>query len=156
MKVANSIFISKIKYGLQLLGKVRMTKEDVEQGDLGAIQKVQNKMARLHNGCRLLYKIKTQTLFKNVKMLSVNQINAQIKLTEVRKAVNDLNHPLKIEKLTHVNANCLTRAVKNEDLKEFGKSSIVQSTFLSDAVKFGTTVQQALKTVKQFGQQRRP
>ena len=156
MKVANSIFISKIKYGLQLLGKVRMTKEDVEQGDLGAIQKVQNKMVRLLNGCRLLDKIKTQTLLKNVKMLSVNQINAQIKLTEVWKAVNDPNHPLKIEKLTHVNANCLTRAVKNEDLKEFGKSSIVQSTFLSDAVKFGTTVQQALKTVKQFGQQRRP
>ena len=113
-------------------------------------------MMRLLNGCRLLDKIKTQTLLKNVKMLSVNQINAQIKLTEVWKAVNDPNHPLKIEKLTHVNANCLTRAVKNEDLKEFGKSSIVQSTFLSDAVKFGTTVQQALKTVKQFGQQRRP
>ena len=130
MKVANSIFISKIKYGLQLLGKVRMTKEDVEQGDLGAIQRVQNKMVRLLNGCRLLDKIKTQTLLKNVKMLSVNQINAQIKLTEVWKAVNDPNHPLKIEKLTHVNANCLTRAVKNEDLKEFGKSSIVQSTFL--------------------------
>ena len=68
-------------------------------------------------------------------MLSVNQINAQIKLTEVWKAVNDPNHPLKIEKLCHVNANCVTRAVKNQDLKEFGKSSIVQSTFLSDACK---------------------
>ena len=40
---------------------------------MGAIQKIQNKMLRLLNGCRLLDKINTQTLLKKVKMLSVNQ-----------------------------------------------------------------------------------
>ena len=33
-KVADSIFTSKIRYGLQLLGKIRWSKEDSVQGDL--------------------------------------------------------------------------------------------------------------------------
>ena len=36
-KVANSIFVSKIRYGLQLLGKVRLTNEDPTQVELKAI-----------------------------------------------------------------------------------------------------------------------
>ena len=105
-KVANSIFTSKIRYGLQLLGKVRWTKEEPVQGDLCAIQKVQNKMIRLLNGCKLMDKISTEKLLTNVKMLSVNQLNAQIKITEVWKAMHDVNHPLKIEKLMHDVKTC--------------------------------------------------
>ena len=56
-------------------------------------------------------------------------MNAQIKLTEVWKAKHDSNHPLKIEETVHDVSTCLTRAVANGDLKEFGKSTILQSTF---------------------------
>ena len=38
------------------------------------------------------------TLLKNLKMLSVNQINAQIKQTEIWKAVNNENHPISVKK----------------------------------------------------------
>ena len=93
---------------------------------LKAIQKVQNKMVRLLNGKSLIDKISTKTLLANVNMLSVNQINAQIKITEVWKAMRDANHPLKIEKVAH--DSCTTRSVTNGDLKEFGKSIILQST----------------------------
>ena len=65
-------------------------------------------------------------------MLSVNQTNAQIKLTDVWKAVHDPNHPLKIERVVHDASSSLTRSVTNGDLKEFGKSDILQSTFLND------------------------
>ena len=82
-KVADSIFVSKIRYGLQLLGKIRWTSQDTAQGDLVAIQKAQNKVLRLINGCKLVDKISTQKLLKNVNMLSVNQLNAQIKISEV-------------------------------------------------------------------------
>ena len=94
--MANSIFQSKIRYGLQLLGKVRWKTEDPVQGDLNAIQKVQNKMLWLLNNSRLIEKISTKTLLKNVNMLSVNQTNAQIKITDVWKALHDPYHPLKI------------------------------------------------------------
>ena len=131
--MADSIFTSKIRYGLQLLGKVRWTNEESTQGDLSAIQKVQNKMVRLLNGVQIVDKISTKKLLTNVNMLSVNQMNAQIKITEVWKAVHDINHPLKIEKVVHEASSCLTRSVVNGDLREFGKTTLVQSTFLSDA-----------------------
>ena len=66
-------------------------------------------------------------------MLSVNQLNAQIKITEIWKALHDSQHPMKIENINHDAAACMTRSVVNGDLKEFGKSPILQSTYLSDA-----------------------
>ena len=48
-KVAESIYTSKIGYGLQLLGKVRLTERESTQGDLREIQLVQNKLARALN-----------------------------------------------------------------------------------------------------------
>ena len=77
--MADSIFMSKVRYGLQLLGKVRWTNEDPIQGDLLAIQKVPSKMVRLLNGKSLMDKISTKKLFSDVNMLSVNQLNAQKK-----------------------------------------------------------------------------
>ena len=102
-KVADSIFPSKIRYGLQLLGKIRWSSQDSVQGDLEAIQKVQNKMVRLLNGKTVAYKINTKVLLKNINMLSVNQINAQIKITEVLKAMQDSSHLMKIKAVSHGN-----------------------------------------------------
>ena len=58
-----------------------------------------------------------------------------IKITEVWKAIHDPSHPLKIEKVNHDNQLCVTRSVTQGDLKEFGKTGMVQSSFLSDASK---------------------
>ena len=159
-KVADSIFTSKIRYGLQLLGKVRWSALEVVQGDLDAIQKVQNKMVRLLNGKTLADKINTKVLLNNINMLSVNQLNAQTKITEVWKAITDSSHPLKIEKISHDKNLCTTRAVTKGDLVEFGKTKLVQSTYLSDAsriwnkcpesVKTCTTLWSAKKAIKTF------
>ena len=93
-------------------------------------------------------------------MPSVNQINAQIKTNEVWKALHVPNHPFKIEKVLHDNSTCVTRAEANGELKEFGKSVIVQSTFLSDAshvwnkcpssIKDCDTLWKAKKTIRSF------
>ena len=95
-------------------------------------------------------------------MLSVNQLNAQIKLTEVWRALKDPNHPLKIEKVVQGTSNCLIRAVTNGDLKELGKTTLVQSTFISDAskvwnkcpnsIKECDSLWKAKKTIKTFVQ----
>ena len=134
-KVADSIFTSKIRYGLQLLGKIRWSDQDSTRADLKAIQLIQNKLVRLLNGKTLLDKVNTKTLLKNVNMLSVNQLNAQIKISEVWKATNDSSFPLKIKCVSHETTPCVTRAVSNGLLVEFGKTDILQSTFLSDASK---------------------
>ena len=79
---------------------------------------------------------------------------------EVWKALHDSNHPLNIEKVVHDDSTCTTRSVTNGDLKEFGKSNIVHSTFLSDAsrvwnkcpnnIKECDTIWKAKKAIKSF------
>ena len=51
-----------------------------------AIQKTQNKLTRFLNNSKISDKISTKTLLKNINGLSVNQLNAQIKLTELWKS----------------------------------------------------------------------
>ena len=43
-KMVDGLFTSKINYGLQLYGKVRTENTDPTNGDIKAIQKVQNKL----------------------------------------------------------------------------------------------------------------
>ena len=57
--------------------------KDTEQKLLGSIQIAQNKLARFLNGRKLQDKIPTKEIFKELKIPSVNQINAQIKLLEI-------------------------------------------------------------------------
>ena len=49
-KVAESIYTSKTRYGLQLMGKVRA---ESSQSDLNALQKTQNKLIRLLSGTKI-------------------------------------------------------------------------------------------------------
>ena len=73
--MVDGLFTSKINYGIQLYGKVRLSDEDPINNDIKAIQMVQNKMARLLNGKTLKDKIPTKTLLENVKP---NQCEDQI------------------------------------------------------------------------------
>ena len=57
--------------------------EDSTYGDLDQIQLVQNKIARFLNSKSLKDKIPTKDLLSNIIMLSVNQLNAKIKIIEV-------------------------------------------------------------------------
>ena len=73
VKVAKSIFNSKLRYGLQLLGKIRCTDSEPQNSDLKALQLIQNKMTRFLNKKRISDKIPTKTLMANIGFLSANQ-----------------------------------------------------------------------------------
>ena len=62
------------------------------------LQKSQNKLLRLLNNSRISDGISTASLLTKFNMLAVNQINAQMKLSEMWKAVNDVEHPFNLEK----------------------------------------------------------
>ena len=62
MKLVDGLFMSKIRYGLQLLGKVRLNESDPINKDMECIQKVQNKLLRLLTNTRLLDMVSTATL----------------------------------------------------------------------------------------------
>ena len=68
------------------MGKVRTSDRDPKNADMRAILKIQNKLVRFLNSAWLKDKISTANLLGTSKMLSIKQINAQIKLSEMCKA----------------------------------------------------------------------
>ena len=96
MKVVDGIFMSRVRYGLQLYGKVRLTVEDPTNAYFEDIQLVQNDLLRLLNGSKVKDMISIKSMLTKFNMQSVNQLNCQIKLLEVWKALNVENYPLKI------------------------------------------------------------
>ena len=136
IKVTDSLFNSKIRYGLQLLGKVKMTSYEIQSQDLHEIQLIQNKLVRFLNNKKISDKIQTETLIKEVNMLSVNRMNAQIKLTEVWKALNIQNSPLNISlPLLDINARGSRSTSEGRLQINKGRSHCSQASFLNDSKK---------------------
>ena len=67
-------------------------------------------------------------------MLSVNQINASIKLLEIWKALNEDRHPLKIKQQTPPMGGPTTRASERGKPVELGGSKKLRSTAIGDAI----------------------
>ena len=64
-------------------------------------------------------------------MLSVNQINAQVKLTEMWKASNVENYPTKLCKKDLCDDSRLTRSTSRGDLVLLGKNELCNASFMS-------------------------
>jgi hypothetical protein len=72
----------------------------------------------------------TETLLEKTGFLSINQMNAQIKLVEVWKSQKIDNHPLTFNKIEH---SAGTRNEKNGHLQETGKTNLTIKSFYGDA-----------------------
>ena len=70
--IIGSFYTSKVRYGLQLLGKVRTSNEDSLNGLLSKLQVTQNKMARFLNGTKISERISNKEKFEKNNLLSVN------------------------------------------------------------------------------------
>ena len=92
-------------------------------------------MLRLLNNSRISDKISTASLLVKFNMMSVNQINAQIKLSEMWKAVKDEDHPFNLEKReTGPNIRSM-RSISNEMLPVQSFSELSKNTFINDGIK---------------------
>ena len=93
-------------------------------------------------------------------MLSVNQMNAQIKMTEAWKINHIKDYPTKWEHKITAEDERLTRAGTLNKIPETAKSKMTQSCFNNDAKKLWnkapmsfkqcTTIQIAKKAIKSF------
>ena len=144
-KIADSLYMSKIRYGVQLYGNVRIKEDDVEQKLMGSIQVAQNKLARFLNGNSLLDKIPSSLIYKELKMQSVNQINAQIKLLDVWKSLKSDSHPTKWARRNDSNPELRTRSADVNQLIEAYGGKILTSTFVSDAAKLWNKAPDSIK-----------
>ena len=66
---------------------------DVITQEFKDIQKNQNKLLRYLNNTRISDMISTKSILEKFNLLSVNQLNAQIKLCDIWKAVNVTDYP---------------------------------------------------------------
>ena len=90
-------------------------------------------------------KIKTKKIFKETNLLSVNQINAQIKLTEVWKSIHTDSYPTKWTNRTDVIKRPGLKASNKPDLITTGTSNIQAQTFFNDAAKVWNDAPKILK-----------
>ena len=95
----------------------------------------------------LLDKINTETILQENKILSVNQLNAQIKLQEVWKSKNFKNYPTQWETDAKL-VDPRTRSIQKDSLVVTGKSAKAQSTFYSDAASLWNNASETIKNAK--------
>ena len=81
-------------------------------------------------------------------MLSVNQMAAQIKLTEMWKASNDPKYLIKMKTREVQAEGMVTRSRARGDLTEIGGSTKAKKSFTIDAPKVWNKASEKIKTAK--------
>ena len=127
------------------MGKVRRTEEDPKNAELMAIQKVQNKLIRLLNNTKISDRVSSAELLEQLGMLSVNQINAQIKLGEMWKATHLETYPTKFTRQDEFQTYQGTRACSEGKLVEEGTKSLSLKTFKGDASRLWNSAPDEIK-----------
>ena len=93
LKVVDGIFMSKLRYGLQLYGKVRTSISDPECAEFKSIQVIQNNLMIFLNGSKIKDMVSISSLLKKFGMILVNQRNAKVNLEEIWKSINAEDYP---------------------------------------------------------------
>ena len=98
---------------------------------LDSLQVAQNKFARFVHGSTLMDRINIKIIFKETNLLSVNQINAQIKLLGVWKSKNYDSYPIEwLNQKYEINREGL-KSTNKPDLIIKGKSFLQSQTFIN-------------------------
>ena len=79
--------------------------------------------------------VSTSSLLQKFGMLSANQMNVQLKLVEVWKAMNVQDYPLKITLQTIPETGTTTRASLKGRPIEMGRTNLLKSMSTSDAIR---------------------
>ena len=97
LQLAHALWMSKLRYGLQLCKNVRNLESEQKNTNMKSLQIAQNKLMRLLVKAPFLDRTTTSVQLNKTGLLSVNQTAACIKLTEVWKRINVQNYPIKLE-----------------------------------------------------------
>ena len=122
LKVIQSLWMSKLRYGLQLCNQVRVKNEDPENQNMKATQVAQNKMLRMLDGVSLKEHVTSSSLLQKYNIPSVNQLAGEIKLMEAWKACHVESYPFKMTK-NHPNRPLTNREVRPNTTKKWKDSA---------------------------------
>ena len=97
IQLAYALWMSKLKYGLQLCTNVRTEESEKKTGNMKSAQIAQNKLMRLLINVSYRDRTSTSDLLNETGLLSVNQLAANIKLCEVWKSEKIVNYPVHLQ-----------------------------------------------------------
>ena len=143
-KIVDSLWTSKARYGLQLYGQVRLTEDDIKTATLESIQLTQNNLLRSIENVRVRDKVSIKSMLTKHNMLSINQMHAQVKLTEMWKATNFNNYPLNIARIQPANSGRESRSVTDGKLVE----PKTLNTFVGNATRLWNKAPLSIKNSK--------
>ena len=112
------------------------------------LQKAQNQLVRTMENVRVRDRKRTSNMLTKNKMLSVNQTMAQIKITEVWKAMNSENNPLKFTQQQPAINGRETRGVSSGKLVQEKGSKLAKDSFIYDATKIWNDAPESIKASK--------
>ena len=133
------------KETFQLYGKVRLGDLDPTDTLLDSLQTTQNKFARFIHGSTLMDRIGTKTIFKETNLLSINQLNAQIKLLEVWKSQNIKSYPTKWKTRKEELKREGLKSNNKPELVINGRTHLQSLTFINDAANVWNNAPCAIK-----------
>ena len=93
--VAHSLWLGEARYGLQLCGKVRLQSSDPVNQNVHTMQIQQNKLKRSILDKKYGDQTSASVMLEELGFLSINQINAQIKILEVWKSLKIKEYSIK-------------------------------------------------------------
>ena len=137
MTIVHSLWVSKLRYGLQLCTRVRQSEQDVTPASLKSLQLTQNRMLRAINNTRVKDKISVKSMLEKFDLLSVNQLAAQIKLQEVWKSINVEGYALTLDPYnSHLpSSGHELRQKNNRIFNDTARLQIAEFSFNIDAAK---------------------
>ena len=137
MNIVHSLWISKLRYGLQLCTKVQLSPEERKPALMKSLQLTQNRLLRLLNNSRVADKISTKSMLEKFQILSVNQLAAEIKLIETWKSINVEGCPIKLDpySLNQVANDHVLRPQSNRIFNDTARLQLSQSSFHIDAAR---------------------
>ena len=131
--VAESLWTSKLRYGLQTWANVRLTEDQPSHYLAIEAQKAQNNLLRTLCNKKLSDRENIGKMLQNQNMLSVNQMAAQIKLCEMWKAKNVEEYPIKFKYQSTQPGARETRGNATGRMIETGRSIKTITSFVGDA-----------------------
>ena len=105
-------------------------------------------MLRMLENKRIKDRVSIKSMLEKNKMLSVNQTNAQIKLTEMWKMETNKEYPVRGERQRRQENGRETRGFTSGKWIEFGTSTKAKNSFLGDATRLWNRAPEEIKTMK--------
>ena len=117
-----------------------------------SLQLTQNRMLRALNGSKIKDKISTSSLLNKFKLLAVNQLAGQIKLTEVWKSLNVEGYPIVLEPYkTLTTTTTGLRPQPNRIFNDSSRLSCSKFSFHVDAARLWNLAPQTIKSADTLG-----